>query len=83
MNALGLTMLDLGEAQINWLDIASQLDGRSNKDCRKRWVYSLSPSIKKGSWEEWEDAALREGIRLHGTRYVSNCPQTLRVSHDD
>lgn len=71
MDSLRLTVLDSGEEQINWLEIASRVEGRSNKDCRKRWVYSLSSSIKKGSWEEWEDAALREGVLLHGTRYVS------------
>ncbi|KAF9888979.1 hypothetical protein FE257_008149 [Aspergillus nanangensis] len=57
-----------GDEPINWLEVASHLSGRSNKDCRKRWVYSLAPSIRKGSWADWEDTALCEGVRLYGTR---------------
>lgn len=57
---------------INWNEIANHLDGRNNKDCRKRWVYSSAPSISKGPWDNTEDALLREGVQLHGTRFVSH-----------
>ena len=52
------------------MEVAARLEGRNNKDCRKRWAYSLAPSIKKGPWDEYEDAALRQGVRQCGTRYV-------------
>lgn len=62
----------VGNSQINWLEVASHLEGRNNKDCRKRWVYSLTPSIRKGAWEEWEDSALCEAVEALGTRYAGS-----------
>jgi hypothetical protein len=56
------------EDSVNWHDIAAQVPGRSNKDCRKRWVYALAPNITKGSWEPDEDDRLRAGVRLHNTK---------------
>ncbi|KAL8736134.1 MAG: hypothetical protein Q9181_002524 [Wetmoreana brouardii] len=55
---------------ISWLEVAAQLKGLSNKDCRKRWTYSLCPKIAKGAWSEWEDAALREGVEQYGTQWA-------------
>lgn len=54
------------EEEVNWSEIAKRLNGRNNKDCRKRWVYTLCPSINKGSWAEEEDALLTRGIEIHG-----------------
>ncbi|CAO1601157.1 hypothetical protein XANCAGTX0491_004821 [Xanthoria calcicola] len=65
------TLAEQPEDEVSWLDVASQLDGRTNKDCRKRWVYSLCPTITKGQWSEWEDLALREGVEKYGTQYVA------------
>lgn len=65
---ISLTLRVVDNEQTNWNDVALKLEGRSNKDCRKRWVYSLAPLIKKGHWDETEDVLLREGVRLHGTR---------------
>ncbi|KAI9863714.1 MAG: hypothetical protein M1813_003737 [Trichoglossum hirsutum] len=58
------------DATIDWHDVASCIEGRNNKDCRKRWIYSLEPSINKGSWDREEDALLIQGVRLHGTRWA-------------
>ncbi|EHK97191.1 putative Myb-like protein A [Glarea lozoyensis 74030] len=55
--------------QINWLQVATRLSARNNKDCRKRWVYTLAPTVKKGAWDEQEDNALREGTRIYGTKW--------------
>jgi Myb-like DNA-binding domain len=60
--------------EINWHHIASHIPGRNNKDCRKRWIYALMPSLNKGAWSEEEDALLREGVRLHGFKLVSRAP---------
>lgn len=54
--------------QIDWTVIACLFPDRNNKDCRKRWVYSLCPAIRKGTWDRREDMALREAIQLHGTK---------------
>ncbi|OCL02962.1 hypothetical protein AOQ84DRAFT_368788 [Glonium stellatum] len=59
------------EEPISWNDIASRIEGRSNKDCRKRWVCGLAPRINKGPWVGDEDELLREGVRLHGTRWTA------------
>lgn len=36
--------------RICWNTIAEHLPGRSNKSCRKRWIHSLDPSLRKGPW---------------------------------
>jgi hypothetical protein len=45
-----------------WSEIAKCLDGRSPKDCRKRWANGLNTSLKKGSWTADEDAKLRQAV---------------------
>ena len=54
--------------KVDWQEVASRLEGRNNKDCRKRYVYSLAPSIRKGPWSEYEDEALRAAVRRVGIR---------------
>ncbi|KAF4453691.1 hypothetical protein F53441_3700 [Fusarium austroafricanum] len=41
-----------------WKDIAAGLEGRTAKDCRKRWLHSLDPSLRKGRWTSQEDEIL-------------------------
>lgn len=57
---------------IDWTEVATQIEGRTNKDCRKRWVYSCAPTISKGQWDEREDALLREGVNIYGNRYCAS-----------
>ncbi|KAH0563466.1 hypothetical protein GP486_001966 [Trichoglossum hirsutum] len=64
------------DAIIDWHSVASTIEGRNNKDCRKRWAYSLKPSIKKGSWNESEDKLLIKAVKLHGSRYTKLSSQT-------
>ncbi|KAF2135278.1 uncharacterized protein K452DRAFT_293346 [Aplosporella prunicola CBS 121167] len=56
---------------VSWLDVASQVPGRNNKECRKRWVYQLSVPSRKGTWDAAEDERLREAIQQHGLRWAS------------
>ncbi|KAF8632550.1 hypothetical protein AX15_001765 [Amanita polypyramis BW_CC] len=42
----------------NWKTIALSVPGRSNKACRKRWLHSLSPTVKKTAWTSDEDRQL-------------------------
>ncbi|KAF2832643.1 putative Myb-like protein A [Ophiobolus disseminans] len=58
------------ESSVNWHHVAAQIPGRTNKDCRKRWVYALSPNISKGSWEPDEDGRLRDAVHQHGTKWA-------------
>jgi hypothetical protein len=57
----------VGEVK-DWNRIASQLPGRTNKDCRKRWVNKVRGSLKKGSWDEDEDERLSRAVKIHGQR---------------
>lgn len=58
------------DSDVDWHDVASSLENRNNKDCRKRWVYTLAPSINKGCWNQQEDALLMKGIQMHGFQFV-------------
>lgn len=52
--------------KINWIKIAELIEGRSNKACRKRWIHSLNPTLRKGRWTLQEDELLLRAIRKHG-----------------
>jgi hypothetical protein len=56
------------EEATDWHQVAAQLPDRTNKDCRKRWVYALLPSLNKGVWTEEEIQLLQEGVRTYGNR---------------
>ena len=44
-----------------WTVIASNLPGRTGKQCRERWVNQLDPSIKRDqNWTEEEDRIIME-----------------------
>ncbi|OPB44764.1 hypothetical protein A0O28_0089020 [Trichoderma guizhouense] len=53
----------------DWSSIAAIITGRSNKDCRKRWV-RLNGCIKKGEWSPSEDTQLRDAFEQFGARWV-------------
>ncbi|KAF9568508.1 hypothetical protein CPC08DRAFT_746320 [Agrocybe pediades] len=46
--------------QDNWRLVSNMIPGRSNKACRKRWLHSLKPDVKKTAWEPGEDQRLIE-----------------------
>ncbi|EFR04742.1 hypothetical protein MGYG_07750 [Nannizzia gypsea CBS 118893] len=67
----------------DWRTIAEKLPGRSNKDCRKRWI-KLDGPVKKGPWSQEEDQRLHKAVLLHsnvwtevaqvvGTRHADQC----------
>nr|POF15334.1 hypothetical protein CFP56_42223 [Quercus suber] len=55
---------------IDWAAAAATLPSRSNKDCRKRWYNTLMGGLRKGPWEESEDAKLRDAVLNHGEQCV-------------
>ncbi|KAJ3109215.1 Myb-like DNA-binding domain protein [Phlyctochytrium bullatum] len=55
---------------IPWQRIAEQIPGRTAVQCIARYQEALDPEIRKGKWSAEEDAALREGLRLHGKAWV-------------
>ncbi|EEA25176.1 hypothetical protein TMatcc_006601 [Talaromyces marneffei ATCC 18224] len=50
----------------DWRAIAEKLPGRSNKDCRKRWI-KLDSKINKGLWSQEENKRLHEAVAKYST----------------
>ncbi|KAG0677842.1 hypothetical protein C6P40_000726 [Pichia californica] len=56
--------------QIDWFDIASKMKTkRKGKECKKRWVSSLDPFLRKGKWTQAEDDALINAFKKHGASW--------------
>ncbi|KAJ6574634.1 hypothetical protein B0H19DRAFT_1208260 [Mycena capillaripes] len=53
----------------NWKTVAQAVPGRTNKACRKRWLHSLSPAVKKSAWTPSEDRLLIELYTAHGPKW--------------
>ncbi|MDR1434985.1 MAG: hypothetical protein LBI77_01100 [Puniceicoccales bacterium] len=51
----------------NWPAIATQIAGRTPKQCRDRWLNSLNPSNNKGAWTREEDQQLINFVEQEGT----------------
>ncbi|KAF9481702.1 hypothetical protein BDN70DRAFT_876021 [Pholiota conissans] len=53
----------------NWKSVASLVQGRTNKACRKRWLHSLQPNVKKSAWTSDEDQLLTELYEQFGPKW--------------
>ncbi|ROT35242.1 hypothetical protein SODALDRAFT_329430 [Sodiomyces alkalinus F11] len=54
----------------DWHRIAAKLPGRTNKDCRKRWVNRVRGGLRSGSWSEAEDQMLRDAVAQFGQKWT-------------
>ncbi|KAI0032500.1 hypothetical protein K488DRAFT_85800 [Vararia minispora EC-137] len=54
---------------IDWKEIAKYVPDRTNKACRKRWLHSLCPTVKKSAWTGEEDRTLLELYEQHGPKW--------------
>jgi hypothetical protein len=55
-----------------WVPVAAVVPGRTNPQCRSRWLRHLDPaSGKKGRWTPEEDAILIEAVRKLGTDFTA------------
>ncbi|XP_071691251.1 uncharacterized protein [Rutidosis leptorrhynchoides] len=50
----------------NWNKIANFVPGRTQVQCRERWVNCLDPSLNMNEWTEEEDLKLKQAIEDHG-----------------
>ncbi|KAH9615054.1 hypothetical protein KSS87_016085, partial [Heliosperma pusillum] len=50
----------------SWHRIAQFVPGRTQVQCRERWVNNLNPSLNLCEWTEEEDMKLKEAIAQHG-----------------
>ncbi|KUI69005.1 Myb-related protein B [Cytospora mali] len=57
-------------ATTQWNMVAAALPGRSNKDCRKRWINNVCGGLKKGSWEADEDQRLLDSVLANGQKWT-------------
>lgn len=53
----------------DWKAVASEVPNRTNKACRKRWLHSLSPEIKKSAWTASEDKTLLDLYAVYGGKW--------------
>ncbi|KAJ0422690.1 hypothetical protein BJY00DRAFT_72578 [Aspergillus carlsbadensis] len=57
--------------KINWNEIARQIPGRSNKDCRKRYYNRFTGGLRKGSWTQDEDERLFQLVERYQYRWAA------------
>ncbi|ERN00019.1 hypothetical protein AMTR_s00105p00029600 [Amborella trichopoda] len=50
----------------SWKKIAGFVPGRTQVQCRERWLNSLDPSLKLEEWTDGEDSKLKAAIAEHG-----------------
>jgi hypothetical protein len=66
--ALAMAVHHLGTHR--WADIAKFIPTRTNKQCRDRWFGRLSPHLKKGPFEPWEDQLIVYKQKELGNRWA-------------
>ncbi|GAB2279677.1 Transcription factor myb88 [Dionaea muscipula] len=54
----------------NWSLIASNLNDKTTRQCRRRWYTCLNTDFKKGGWSPEEDTLLCEAQKLYGNRWT-------------
>jgi S-ribosylhomocysteine lyase LuxS involved in autoinducer biosynthesis len=54
----------------NWATVAAMVPGRTNNQCRHRWVFALDPANAKGKWTPKEDAKLTAVVKKHGKKWA-------------
>ncbi|EAY07320.1 Myb-like DNA-binding domain containing protein [Trichomonas vaginalis G3] len=53
----------------NWSLVATEVQGRSGKQCRERWTNQLCPSLNKDNWTPQEDQILIKQQQIHGNMW--------------
>ncbi|KZV63133.1 hypothetical protein PENSPDRAFT_221890 [Peniophora sp. CONT] len=69
-DALLLNAIHSTQGDIDWKIIAKSVPDRTNKACRKRWLHSLCPTVKKTAWTQAEDDTLLSLYNLHGPKWA-------------
>lgn len=54
----------------NWAIIASKFEGKTTRQCRRRWFTYLNSDCKKGGWTPEEDTLLCEAQKMFGNRWT-------------
>jgi hypothetical protein len=72
-----LTELVAQNGPRNWSEVARQLQGHTEKQCRDHWFDNLNPALVKGSWTPEEDAIIIEWVRQNGPKNWSELAKLL------
>ena len=56
---------------VKWSVVAQVLPGRTNKQCRERYVNHLNPKLKNDKWTPREDAAIFHLHKSIGPKWAS------------
>lgn len=64
-----MTVGDVGDEAISWVDVSRHLSGRTNKDSRRRWT-KIKDNFNKGIWSRDEDESLRVAVERFGQRWA-------------
>ncbi|OZJ01976.1 hypothetical protein BZG36_04985 [Bifiguratus adelaidae] len=59
-----------GVPPIPWNKIAQDIPNRTGIQCQARFTEALDPSVRKGKWDEAEDAILKRGVEKHGKCWI-------------
>jgi hypothetical protein len=56
-----------------WAAVAVMVPGRTDKQCRRRWVNILDPAYGKklGKWTQAEDRKMTKAMKKHGKKWVA------------
>jgi myb proto-oncogene protein len=68
MRKLTVVVKKLGKKGVR---VAVMVPGRTNIQCRKRWVESLDPNINTVRWTVAEDAKLTVALMKHGSKWAT------------
>jgi hypothetical protein len=69
-DALLIELLSRGDLKEGWQYVASQVKGRSARQCRERWCGYLAPGIRMEPWTEAEDRLLVARISQFGHQWT-------------
>jgi hypothetical protein len=72
-----------GSTRINWSTVKLSVPGRTDVQCRERWVNILDPSVSAAPFTPAEDRKLLEMVELYGTGNWSKISQELGRSRTD
>lgn len=75
--------IESGATRINWSTVKLTVPGRTDVQCRERWVNILDPSISAAPFTPVEDQKLLEMVELYGTGNWSKISQELGKTRTD
>eukprot|EP01090_Pellita_catalonica_P003004 TRINITY_DN12636_c0_g1_i1.p1 TRINITY_DN12636_c0_g1~~TRINITY_DN12636_c0_g1_i1.p1 ORF type:complete len:452 (+),score=89.12 TRINITY_DN12636_c0_g1_i1:101-1357(+) len=67
----------------SWTKISKHVPGRTDVQCRERWVNILNPDLNNGPWTEQEDEKLKSAIKKYGVGKWAQIAQLLYPRTDN